>query len=130
MSSGNFRLPTNVRPVDYDLFFDVDLKNFKFAGKEIIDIEVKSASEIVLNAVDLEIKHVSISYRKRSLKPKIKLEPENETITLKFNEKVNGQAKLILEFNGRLNDNPVGFYRSKYTTKNHSEKYLATTHFE
>lgn len=123
-------LPTNVIPTNYNLSFDVDLKNFKFAGKEIIDLEVKSfVSEIILNAVDLEIKHVSISYKKRSLKPKIRLEAEKETITLKFNEKIRGPVKLMLEFNGKLNDNLLGFYRSKYT-QNKSEKYLATTQFE
>lgn len=122
-------LPTNIIPINYDLSFDVDLKNFKFSGKEIIDLEVKGASEIVLNAVDLEIRHVSLSYKKRSLKPKLKLETEKEIVTLNFSEKIHGPVKLMLEFNGKLNDDLLGFYRSKYT-QNKSEKYLTTTQFE
>jgi len=122
-------LPANVTPVNYDLTFDVDLKNFKFFGKEIIDLEVRNTSEILLNAVDLEIKHVSLSYKKGSLKPKIKIESEKEIVILKFNEKIRGPAKLMLEFNGKLTDNLLGFYRSKYI-QNKSEKYIATTQFE
>ncbi len=123
-------LPTNVVPINYSLSFDVDLKKFKFSGKEIIELKVKgSVSEIILNAVDLEIKHATLSYKKRSLKPKIKLEPEKEIIALKFGEKIRGPAKLMIEFSGKLNDNLLGFYRSKFI-ENKKEKYLATTQFE
>lgn len=122
-------IPTNVIPINYNLSFDVDLKNFRYSGKETIDLEIKDSNEIILNAVDLEIKHVSLDYKKATLKPKIKIYPEKEAVTLKFSEKIRGSAILVIEFNGKLNDNLLGFYRSKYI-QNKSEKYLATTQFE
>lgn len=129
MATESSRLPQTVYPLNYNLFFDVDLDNSKFSGKEEIDLEVKPTSEIILNAVDLTIKDVSASYKTKSLKPKVKLENEKERLVLRFNEKIHGKVKLIIEFNGKLNDNLLGFYRSKYT-QNKSEKYLATTQFE
>lgn len=123
-----FKLPIGIHPINYNLFFEVDSDNFKFFGKEEIELEVKKpTSEIILNAVDLDINDVHLSYKKKSLKPKIKL--ENEKLRLKFNEPIKGLAKLTIEFTGKLTDTLLGFYRSKYTLKG-KEKYLATTQFE
>ena len=43
-----------------------------------------------------------------------------------------GEARLVLEYTGKLNDQMRGFYRSKYTDPNSpgTEKYAATTQFE
>ncbi len=123
-------LPTNAIPSHYDLTFDVDLKNFKYSGKETIDLVVRNqTSEIVLNAVDLEVKLTSVMYKKKSLKASIKLDNEKEILTLKFPQKFRGPVKLMIEFTGNLNDDLLGFYRSKYTLRK-KEKYLATTQFE
>lgn len=130
MNGKDFKLPKVSYPINYDLSFDVDLENFKFSGKETIDLEVKkTTSEIILNALNLEVDHVSLSHRNRSIKAKVRFDNENERLILKFNEHVKGQVKLIIQFGGKLNDSLLGFYRSKYTS-NKKEKYLATTQFE
>lgn len=129
--ASDFKLPQHIRPVNYDLTFDVDLKNFKFSGEETIDLEIrKPSSEIVMNAADLDIKTASLVSKKETLDAKVKTNPEKETVSLKFGKKVSGPAKLIIEFAGKLTDSLLGFYRSKYTDSKGSDKYIATTQFE
>ncbi len=126
----DFKLPSNVHPVNYNLFFEIDLKNFSFVGKETINLEIKkSAKEIILNSADLTIKNAELNYKGNNLKAKIKLENEKELLVLKFPGTIRGRTKLTIEFTGKLNDNLLGFYRSKYKINN-KEKYLATTQFE
>ncbi|MEM5797482.1 MAG: M1 family metallopeptidase [Candidatus Aenigmatarchaeota archaeon] len=130
MKTESFRLPENVRPINYKLFFEVDLKKFKFSGKEIIYLNIlKPTSKIILNARDLEIKNAFLSYDKKSIKTKVRLENEKELLKLTFNKYIKGQVKLYLEFIGKLTDSLVGFYRSKYFL-NKRKKFLATTQFE
>lgn len=125
----NFKLSGHIRPTNYSLFFDVDNESFEFIGKEEIGIEfLKPVTEIVLNAVDLKISNVVLIQGGMKIKPKIKL-GNHERIALKFAKAVQGSAKLLLEFGGKLNDNLLGFYRSKYM-HNGKEKYMATTQFE
>ena len=56
-----------------------------------------------------------------------------ETVKLEFPSQLSpGEATLVLEYTGKLNDQMRGFYRSKYTdpTSPGTEKYAATTQFE
>ena len=54
------RLPTKVKPVNYELVLKPDLQAFKFEGNVKITVEVKEAvKEVKLNAADLEFKEVS-----------------------------------------------------------------------
>ncbi len=130
MSTTSFRLPDIIRPMNYDLFFEVDLGKFKFSGKEIIDIEItKPTSKIFLNSRDLKINNSYLVHNKKSIKLKADLNNEKELLALSLPKTVKGQIKLYLEFTGKLTDNLVGFYRSKYS-RNNKEKYLATTQFE
>ena len=46
------RLPQSTYPIRYEVELDVDLDNFSYNGKELIDIEVvESTNEIVLNCI-------------------------------------------------------------------------------
>ncbi|MEK6909566.1 MAG: M1 family metallopeptidase [Candidatus Aenigmatarchaeota archaeon] len=126
----NFRLPANTHPVNYDLLFEVDLNKFTFSGKEEINLEtLQPTSTIVLNSSGLDIIGAKLSYNGKSIKPKIRIDNKKETLTLEFKERIKGGARLFLDFSGKLNNDLLGFYRSKYTS-NGKEKYLATTQFE
>lgn len=125
-----FRLPSEIVPVNYDLFFEVDMNTFNFLGKEIIDIDIrKPSSTIILHATDLKISDAKLVFNGRTIKPKIKFESDKEKLTLSFNEKIKGKAKLLIDFSAKLNDNLLGFHRNKYV-QNGVEKYIATTQFE
>ena len=46
-----------VIPINYNLEFETDLKNFTFDGREVIEIKcLKSVNSITLDAADLKIK--------------------------------------------------------------------------
>jgi puromycin-sensitive aminopeptidase len=47
-----------------------------------------------------------------------------------FEEELTKDGSLFLKFNGTLNDQMSGFYRSKYINAKGEEKYIATTQFE
>ena len=126
----SFRLSENVKPTNYDLFFEVDLKKFMFFGNETIDLRItKPESKIILHSSDLKITKVKIIKEKDELKPKIKIDKENELLILNLPKKIEGDCSLVIEFDGKLNDMLLGFYRSKYTIE---EKvcHIATTQFE
>ena len=127
-------LPTNVRPSAYDLTLQPDLDSFTFRGEVDIDITVREATnEIVMNADEIEIQEARLTRADGSnVEPCcIDFDKEEETVTLGFDEEVStGKAQLHLRFTGELNDKLRGFYRSKYTDSDGSEKYLATTQLE
>ena len=119
-----------VTPINYNLEFEPDLDKFTFAGKAKILLELNGpANKIILNCADLEIKSCLITENKKTIKPTFKLNPDDEKLTIGFKEKIKGKAELVIDFSGKLNDQLVGWYRSKYL-HNGKEKYLATTQFE
>lgn len=124
------KLMETVRPTNYNLLFDVDLEHSRFSGKETVNLAIlRPVSRIILNASDLEISSAMLVSRNKIIKPRIKMENESERLILQFSKNIQGSAKLLLDFKGKLNDNLLGFYRSKYTSSG-KEKYLATTQFE
>ena len=55
----------------------------------------------------------------------------DETVTFGFSSPLpKGRGLLSMDFTGQLNDKLKGFYRSKYTEEDGSEKFCAATHFE
>src|SRR3989338_2837351 len=111
MSAKSFRLPASAKPVNYDLFFEVDMDNFRFLGKESIELEIaKPSSRIVLNASGLKISGARIVQNGVSRKAKMRLDGK-ELLVLSFSRRVKGRAKLFLEFQGELSDSLLGFYR-------------------
>ncbi|MBI2971681.1 MAG: M1 family metallopeptidase [Candidatus Aenigmarchaeota archaeon] len=126
----SLRLPAFIKPMHYSLFFDIDLKQCAFAGKETIDIEItKPTKAIVVHASGLNIQSALLVHGGERKKPKTTVHARQETVTLQLNTAVKGKAQLCIEFTGRLNDDLLGFYRSAYV-KDGKKCYLATTQFE
>ncbi len=128
----NYRLPEFVRPIRYDLFFEPNLKDFTFKGKEKIEVEWdKEIKEIVLHSSDLNIDSVNFIIGKDKFRAKIKTNKKEERIVIKFEKKFEkGKGIVEIDFSGKLNDDLAGFYRSKYKDEKGKDKYLATTQFE
>lgn len=125
------RLPNHISPISYKLTIKPDLESFTFSGNEIIKIKIqKNTNEITLHSKDIDIEQASIICKKyKQFTTKIIYNTKNETATLYFKNKINGNAEIHISFLGIINDNLRGFYRSKYVW-NGEEKYLATTQFE
>ena len=132
-TSEAFVLPGAVRPARYTIKLEPDLDQFTFRGEETIAIEVVQAtSEIVLNAVELQVETATLNKDGTAINAKnIRLDASKETVTLDFGQQVTpGKGDLALTFAGILNDKLHGFYRSQYVGPEGDQRYLAATQFE
>ena len=132
-TSEAFVLPGAVRPTRYAITLEPDLHQFTFKGEENISIEVVEAtSEIVLNAIELQVESAILTKDGASISAKdIRLDNSRETVTLDFGQTVApGNGHLAVHFTGILNDKLHGFYRSQYVGPDGDERYLAVTQFE
>lgn len=134
----SFRLPTEVKPLHYDVYLHPDLEKGTYHGKVTILIDViDRRSNIVLHQKDLNITNTTLKTydREENFEMEIlRTTPINQhemfVITTK-NELHQGMYNLSLEFTGALQPNKiVGFYSSKYKDAKNKTKYIATSKFE
>ena len=127
-------LPPYVRPTKYRLTLTPDLERFTFSGEETIDIQIlEPAAEILLNAIEIEVQAASLvrSDGATTAASRIEYDKPAETVTFSFDGPLPvGQAQLVLQFTGELNDRLHGFYRSTYQTPEGEGRTLAATQFE
>ncbi|KAF2071698.1 hypothetical protein CYY_006979 [Polysphondylium violaceum] len=122
-------LPNNVVPNTYDLHITPDLKNFTFKGEVDITVEVtKPSKTITIHSIELVIHTAKLGDQVAS---KIEYYVPEEVAILTFEKEIEPvkSAKLSLTFDGILNDQLKGFYRSKYVVDG-EDRYLGTTQFE
>ncbi len=132
MSNASYRLSESIRPTRYRLSLAPDIEAAKFTGTVEIDIELaEAASEIRLNALDLEIASAVVQTSGGQLPASATLDPENEMVALDLDSPVGpGPATLRIAFTGVLNDLLAGFYRSSFKDDNGNTVWIATTQFE
>jgi puromycin-sensitive aminopeptidase len=132
-SSTSHRLPANVQPVRYAIELTPDLELFTFTGSEVIEVQVgEPTREVLLNAAEMDITAASVTLANgRSIEASVSLDEDAERATLLFESDIPpGNATLSFTFNGTLNDQLRGFYRSQYEGPHGELSYLATTQFE
>lgn len=131
-TSTNFRLPRNIVPTKYAIRIRPDFETFRFTGYELVNIRIdESSTSIVLNATELEIDFAKVDQEGTTHDCRIELDSELERVTLSFEGTLEpGHAVLEITFQGSLNDQLSGFYRSKFTDENGNTHYIATTQFE
>jgi puromycin-sensitive aminopeptidase len=126
------RLPTTVTPSRYDLTLAPDLDAATFAGTADIDVEVhEPTATVVLNAADLTVDDAWVDQGGRRVAVEAELDATTERLTLVApDELAPGPAVVHIGFEGVLNDQLKGFYRSTFTDDHGEEQVLATTQFE
>ena len=132
-SSNPYRLARSVVPSAYRVFLTPDLEAFTFSGRVEIDVDIHvSVSELKMNAVDLELGAATISADGTSYRSQEHhLDDTYETVTFNFDRDVPvGPAVVEIAFDGILNDQLHGFYRSTYTDDQGVDYTIATTQFE
>ncbi|HTZ96873.1 MAG TPA: M1 family aminopeptidase [Terriglobales bacterium] len=119
------RLPKTVIPQSYALRFTPDLAKNTFEGDETLRVNVlKSSSEIVLNAADIEFHEVTISSGGSVQTAQVNLDKDKETATLTVAKPITaGAATILIRYAGILNDQMRGFYIGK---DDQGRKYAAT----
>ena len=132
-SEADYRLPRTVIPSHYELALTPNLAGATFGGHVVIDIDVVEAvSEIVLNTAELALHAAVLSNDVgQRLEATTESDEDAERTTLTVGSNLEpGPWKLEISFDGILNDDLRGFYRSVYTDPDGNEKTIATTQFE
>jgi len=128
-----YRLPRTVVPRRYELRLAPDLAAGRFTGEETIEVRVgEPVREVVLNAVQLEIREVSIrDGQGRTLAGTVALEEATERARIRFPETLApGTWRLRLGFAGALSQRLQGFYLSRAKLADGGETVLALTQFQ
>ena len=128
-----YRLPRHIIPIRYDLRLEPDLATATFAGRETIVLTVTQAtSTIILNAVDLTISSAILEgVSSTRLEATVQLEDSTQRYQLTFSQPITpGEWRLHLAFQGKLNDQLRGFYRSTYKDHAGVTHTMAATQFE
>ena len=128
-----YRLPRHIIPIRYDLRLEPDLATATFAGRETIVLTVTQAtSTIILNAVDLTISSAILEGASSTrLEATVQLEDSTQRYQLTFSQPITpGEWRLHLTFQGKLNDQLRGFYRSTYKDHAGVTHTMAATQFE
>lgn len=119
----SYRLPSEVKPIHYDLLLHPELKNSTFSGNVTILIDVLDTRKtILLHQKDLKITNTKLTTY--GLETDYEIEIENTKysdhdmfiIVLK-NDLKSGLYNLSMKFNGSMANKMVGLYTSKYVNK-------------
>jgi len=121
------RLPDGVTPSHYDLNFDVDLANARFAGTETIRVDVaRPTRTIVVNAAEITFREVTIESGPARQTAAVAVNKARQTATFTVPRPLAaGAAQIHVTYSGILNDKLRGFYLS---TEN--GRRFAVTQFE
>jgi len=128
------RLPRTVVPSRYDIRLEPDLERATYAGEEIVRVEVRDETDDVqLNAVELTITSVVAEGEEGArLEGTASLDPATEDrVHLRFPRALRpGEWSLRITFQGILNDQLHGFYRSTFKGADGRTHVMAATQFE
>jgi aminopeptidase N len=123
------RLPKTVIPIHYAIELEPDLDNLTLAGSELIDIELREATDrLVLNAVDLTFDEARIHDAAQSAR--IGFDRAAETATLVFPQMLPaGPHKLRITFTAKINKFGRGIFLVEYPTER-GPRRMISTHLE
>src|SRR3989338_8573003 len=119
MEQNPYRLKKQIKPVLYDLTLEPDLEKFTFRASEVLTFDLlNTTSSLILHAIDLKVRSAGFfaGAAPRVAPARISFNPKFETVTFHFKGplKPGKNRRLHLEFDGTLNDQMHGFYRTSY----------------
>lgn len=125
LQNNKYRLPNTLHPELYNVSLLVDVKNGKFEGNVKIYMRVeKNTSVILLNSHDLDIVPVRVfrNYEVDNISKSEEIPlldhskiPEFQQLKIYLSKYANAEKIMAeISFNGTLNNNMQGFYRSSY----------------
>ncbi|KAF2832170.1 hypothetical protein CC86DRAFT_400942 [Ophiobolus disseminans] len=128
-------LPTNVKPLHYDLTLEPNFEDFTYEGTVVIDLDVnEDTASISLNTTELKIHSSKVTADDKVISdsPNVSHDEDSQTTKVSFDQTISkgSKAKLTMTFTGTLNDNMAGFYRSSFKAEDGSTTYMATTQME
>ena len=119
------KLPKTVVPRHYRIRLHPDTTALTTTGKVEVELDVlKPVTEVVFNALELEISAVSLDgTAAASLVP----HPESQTVTVTSGRVLEpGKHRLQVDFRGKIGRHPVGLYAEKYRVGGVEKQMLGT----
>ncbi|KAI1078525.1 peptidase family M1-domain-containing protein [Whalleya microplaca] len=141
-------LPSTVTPAHYDLSISsLNFKDWSFQGNVAIDVAVtQPIKEIVINSIELKLltAKITVNHTKASQTVEatsFSYDEKKQRATLIFADEIpaSEKASLQITFEGIINNDMAGFYRSKYkpvvpaaasVPKDDTFHYMFSTQFE
>lgn len=117
------RLTKDIIPLNYKLYIETDLENYKFRGTVIIQLRVKKATnQIILNSRKLIIHVITFN------DVVVPYTYSDEFVVIETKVEIGFHIVKIL-YTGNINETMEGFYRSKYQIDGETN-YMVLTQFE
>ncbi|PHH70717.1 hypothetical protein CDD82_6963 [Ophiocordyceps australis] len=115
-------LPATIKPANYKVSLQhLDFERWTYQGIVSIDAKiVEPTKDIVVNALELNISRAKVSYPSSESQPiestDISYDEKAQRATITFTQElpVADTAQVVLLFQGIINNEMAGFYRSKY----------------
>lgn len=119
-------LPTDIRPVHYDIAVRPDATALSFAGTVGADVEVvRPTATVTLNAADLTFGAIQLDGAPAS--PKVAYDQKAQTATLTFASPLTaGRHRLAIDYRGKINQQAFGLFAIDYDTVQGGKRLLAT----
>jgi hypothetical protein len=123
------RLPGNVIPEHYTLWFAPDLDKETFRGRESIDVVLTEPSTTVtLHAAEINFSEVTITSGGKTQTARVTLDESRETATFTVPQLIaEGKATIQITYTGILNDKLRGFYISKANGRKYAVSQMEAT---
>ncbi|KAJ4000685.1 leucyl aminopeptidase [Lentinula boryana] len=128
----DYRLPTDVFPIHYDLTLLTNLGQHKFYGAVEIDLKVNAdTSKIVLNVAELALSDVSVTIvgREEAFVPvsqSIDSIDQRATFIYPCTFTSGSLLKLLIAFQGKLTGSLIGYYEGTWEEGGQEHTYTVT----
>ncbi len=140
-AAGRVLLPLTINPIRYDVKLTPDLENYTFSGVTTIELSTTAnvnTSDIVMHAKELCFANASYIVKGSGTTEvvheaeEITINSKSTTVSFGFTTPIPKNSTLIMtiSYNGFLNNQMAGFYRSSYTNIHGEKKIMASTQFE
>ena len=119
-----------VAPKNYQIHLVPDLDNFTFTGKVTLTVEAKTAiQELCLNILELTIFSCAVELNSDFIECVFETDTDKEELNILLPQKMEGDIRIKIRYEGMINDKMAGFYRSQYVSSEKT-KHIAVTQFE
>lgn len=131
----DFTLPKSFNPKHYDIALSkLDFKRNTFQGHVKVDFQcVIPDQKIYLNAKELSFENIQVQLSNGQHLKVTSQEYDDrlEAIVIEVNEKIQENFTVVIDYQGKIQTNMSGFYRSDYRDiKTNEDKVTLSTQFE